>query len=84
MHAASSWPRDSLPLVLIYKLMIYRLAVYFKSPILQTLSFKTCSVSRQLSDRSNYRIKHPIIILRKYPGLDYQELANYFRDAGKL
>ena len=42
------------------------------------------SVSRQLSDRSNYRIKHPIIILRKYPGLDYQELANYFRDAGKL
>ena len=25
-----------------------------------------------------------IIILRKYPGLDYQKLANYYRDAGKL
>ena len=42
------------------------------------------SVSGQLSDRTNYRIKHPIIILWKYPGLDYQKLANHFNEAGKL
>ena len=41
------------------------------------------SVSGQLSDRTNYRIKHPIIILWKYPGLDYQKLANHFREAGR-
>ena len=46
--------------------------------------FMKDSVSGQLSDRTNYWIKHPIIILRKYPGLDYHKLANYFRDAGKL
>ena len=42
------------------------------------------SISGQLSDRMNYWIKHPKIILQKYPGLDYQKLADYFRYAGKL
>ena len=45
------------------------------------LAIELASVSGQLSDRMNYQIKHPITILRKYPGLDYQKLANHFKEA---
>ena len=32
------------------------------------LVLSATSISGQLSDRMNYRIEHPIIILLKYPG----------------
>ena len=47
---------------------------YIMYRIRQSLSYlyNLASISGQLSERANYRINHLIIILRKYPGLDYK------------
>ena len=75
----------------VYLLLRIRLAtLVYLSDVFNWSSFSykiikwLCSVSCQLSDRSNYRIKHPIIILWKYPGLDYQRVSQLFQGCRKI